>query len=538
MRPPFFPILLLAAIQTASCFRIGYDQECGDDKATDNEACDGADVRGQTCVSLGFAGGTLACTAACQFDFSRCAAQCGNGRQEGTEDCDGLDLGGRTCTQLGFSSGTLTCNDACQFVTGACTVDLNGRASVVFGVPGEILRIVQWDIGNQTWQPALEFTLTGEVAWVLNRVSPDALGTEIVAAMTATATDTRLHLLSFDAQGWHLDESFVLNVPVSDSDKRVFDLQFSSDFQQALLVYSIGTSTPQYRTYDVASGWSPGQPILAIPPNTGEVRWLELAAHPFADEQSLLYVDSNGDITAVMWNGLQWVSASAAVIKYDSGYPSSKPFSFSYEHLSGNLRGFCGDAGAMTPRQFFKQHGEIDFIDIGQAVSASARHTHDQIVPHKDSNQLLFLSAYSHEGVVFDGAGWQPNGGSYDYPSQIGRSISGAWLIGGHELVIAFNGNRHGGSLPWVQWRPSTGWSADKLTEPFAGLDEVRRVQLTSFPAEDRLFALFADDTQQLWAATYDPTNGWSLAGSGPLHPAIVSPATTQPFTVAIWQGP
>lgn len=45
---------------------------CGDNVATPPEACDGADLRGKTCGSLGFAGGTLSCTASCTFETSQC----------------------------------------------------------------------------------------------------------------------------------------------------------------------------------------------------------------------------------------------------------------------------------------------------------------------------------------------------------------------------------------------------------------------------------------------------------------------------------
>jgi hypothetical protein len=46
---------------------------CGNATADgDAEQCDGADLAGEDCISLGFAGGTLACGQACQFDTSGC----------------------------------------------------------------------------------------------------------------------------------------------------------------------------------------------------------------------------------------------------------------------------------------------------------------------------------------------------------------------------------------------------------------------------------------------------------------------------------
>jgi alpha-tubulin suppressor-like RCC1 family protein len=54
---------------------------CGDGVATGDEACDGADLRGQTCVSLGLgAGDGLACSPDCRFDGEACQSSgCGDG---------------------------------------------------------------------------------------------------------------------------------------------------------------------------------------------------------------------------------------------------------------------------------------------------------------------------------------------------------------------------------------------------------------------------------------------------------------------------
>lgn len=50
-----------------------------------------------------------------------CLTMCGNGIREGSEVCDGPDLGGETCQSLGFESGSLSCNSTCTaFNTSGC----------------------------------------------------------------------------------------------------------------------------------------------------------------------------------------------------------------------------------------------------------------------------------------------------------------------------------------------------------------------------------------------------------------------------------
>lgn len=74
---------------------------CGDGVASGTEACDGTDLRGRSCRSLGFAGGTLTCTAACTFDEDRCFTCLADGQfcQTNSQCCSG------TCFEEQCSAG-------------------------------------------------------------------------------------------------------------------------------------------------------------------------------------------------------------------------------------------------------------------------------------------------------------------------------------------------------------------------------------------------------------------------------------------------
>ncbi len=97
---------------------------CGDGFIDPAEECDGSNLQGQTCESLGHynLNGTLGCTATCEYDRADCGGRCGDGVIEGErgEQCEGGNLGGATCESQGFSGGSLTCDSACHLDTSTC----------------------------------------------------------------------------------------------------------------------------------------------------------------------------------------------------------------------------------------------------------------------------------------------------------------------------------------------------------------------------------------------------------------------------------
>lgn len=101
------------------------EPSCGNDLIEGSEMCDGADLGGRTCLLLGYGDGVLGCKPDCAaFHTSDCAAPtelepatgpiCGNDVNEGTEVCDGADLRGASCVSLGYAGGELDCALDCS----------------------------------------------------------------------------------------------------------------------------------------------------------------------------------------------------------------------------------------------------------------------------------------------------------------------------------------------------------------------------------------------------------------------------------------
>jgi len=133
-----YSILFLAPLFLSHCnFNtsglMAIQANCDNGRLEDGEECDGEDLAGQTCELLGYESGTLTCSASCRFDRSQCSggvADCGNGTIENPELCDGVDLDGQTCTSIGFTGGTLACNTDCTLDTSNCSGQACGNGTV------------------------------------------------------------------------------------------------------------------------------------------------------------------------------------------------------------------------------------------------------------------------------------------------------------------------------------------------------------------------------------------------------------------------
>ena len=87
---------------------------CNSNNTADpGEPCDGTDLRGETCVSQGKKGGSLACSS-CAFDKTGCT-NCGEGNIDAGEECDdGNTVSGDGCSATCNNEVTPRCGDGIQ----------------------------------------------------------------------------------------------------------------------------------------------------------------------------------------------------------------------------------------------------------------------------------------------------------------------------------------------------------------------------------------------------------------------------------------
>lgn len=98
---------------------------CGNGELDPEEECENTNLGGRTCTGLGYDGGSLGCLGNCTLDTSACEGEptpvCGDGIIVGSEECEGSNLGGASCVSIGYEDGGLLgCNDDCTFDTDRC----------------------------------------------------------------------------------------------------------------------------------------------------------------------------------------------------------------------------------------------------------------------------------------------------------------------------------------------------------------------------------------------------------------------------------
>ncbi|MBN2722890.1 MAG: SBBP repeat-containing protein [Deltaproteobacteria bacterium] len=101
----------------------GYTHVCGDSMITGEEECDLSDIGGNTCEDLGWYDGIVTCNSECRLDITDCEDNgwCGNEIADTPfEECEGSDMAGETCESLGYYGGNLSCSDNCTFNISDC----------------------------------------------------------------------------------------------------------------------------------------------------------------------------------------------------------------------------------------------------------------------------------------------------------------------------------------------------------------------------------------------------------------------------------
>jgi len=418
----------------------------------------------------------------------------------------------------------------------ATTLDI-GDVRLVYGeLLPEYLTSQRWSRSDGDWsQEQPTPSLGGQTRWVLNKVSPDGRGEEVIAAMTEAVVGMTLRLLRWSGSAWVVD--WRIDSDVIEGETRCFDLEYESS-GDLLVVYATGGTTPVYRTR-TDGVWSLATPLPlndALGPypdtNDGNVLWVELERRPGTDEIALAYADDADDLVAIVWTGTQWDVTSARTLETDLkhnpliGLVYNRVYDLAYESLSGALmvawgNNWVGDfyyamrepgSGVWSPTAEYVPAilaGQVHFLDL--AGDPTTDRIAGGFYDLGDGTERLGLATW-------DGDAWQ-DGGEYDSQtrdvndSATGDAPGAVGWIGASGIAVAIYADDQEGTLDWARWSQLDGWVIqDDESFPTKGYTE--SVWLEPTPTGEQLVLVLSDDDLQLFAAVYDGVD-WTLSNLG-----------------------
>ena len=418
---------------------------------------------------------------------------------------------------------------------------------------------------NRTWDDSLgtwsvengTAPVSGTVRWTVNKVTTDG-SEDLLGVLSDTGSGAELNLVRWDGTAWIVDWSSTA-ITTANLDKRGFDLEYEASSGDALVVYSNNTDTPVYRTRSGGS-WS-GESALPLndgagpnpDPNTGIVHWVELTPRLGSDEITLAYVDANWDLVAIVWDGTQWLTASASALETDvkqsPGTPNviqNRPVDVAYEETTGDaliawgrhgVSGFYYSTRAAGSNSWSAATGvlapvtgEAYFVDL--AAEPGGQQIAGVFMDLGGGTERLGLATWT-------GSAWV-NPGEYDSQTRDvndnapGDVVAAVGWLGTSGTAVAVYSDNDVDTIDWATWTSAGGWVLQPdVTPAITGKGYTESVQIEMFGGQNELMAIFSGSNADLYAATYDGAT-WTVTNSGSALETVLSSVDSAPFSFAI----
>ena len=419
---------------------------------------------------------------------------------------------------------------------------------------GAAARARTWEGMAADWAAESSIPASGaEIRWLQHRLSPSAGDrNEYVLAFSETATGTELEAMRWSGRQWTRDWRGTA-VTAANAGRRGFDMEIE-DSGDVLVVFSDDTETPAFRIFSegqwTAKASLPLNDGAGPNPdtNSGVVHWVELVPRAGTDEMALVFADANADLVAIVWDGADWVTATANTLAtdvktnpndllvgnraFDAAWETSGDLlvAWGVEAIDGyawSVKAAAGDTFT-APAMVAIYGGFVEHIELASEPSA------DRIAGgfYDMGNGTERIGAATWDGTTWtdiieldisvrDSNDMEQG----DFPGDV------EW-VGSTGTAVMVYGDEDPGTLDWVLWTESGGW----VIQPdlaVAGKGETESAILRPFPGQDLLMALFSDDAGDLYGALNDGTS-WTLTNSGAPLEAELSSVTSVPYDFSI----
>jgi hypothetical protein len=390
--------------------------------------------------------------------------------------------------------------------------------------------------GQSTWSPAtVEISLGGEPRFVVPVFFPSA--DEVVAIQWTNGAQSQLDVRRRAANGW-TTELAVSTLPLAHADKRAFDLEREDVSGDGLVVYSIGTSVPVYRTRASGGSWTPETAVPLGGPTTGAVIWVDLVSRRATNEITLAFSTENNHLYVQTWDGAAWDTQTFTRLETNLNSTHFLGFALAYEDLSGDLVAVWGRSQSAWPYVTpwaLRSSGSKTFAAT-QTIHATLPAPMGA-VSERGSDRIAFVweeDTCLPPGVCDDfvaatwtGAGWNgvsivdPDIGT-GYKQRVGSTPTAVGWLNGDAIAVYASTNPVTSGLRWTRWSGGA-WAARATATMSPGLgDQVSyAVVPPSSPQQGLVFVI--GDTQKIWARATDGSGWWNADNGAPFFDFGVS---------------
>ncbi len=270
-----------------------------------------SDESGQTVLDPGVAPDLDGGAPSDARDLADTPLGCGNGRLDPGEECDGDDFGGQTCFSLGYGPGGLACRSDCTFDTLLCGPDSHRLAYEA--VPNAWFKD---DFVDVAWHPEGHYALLVSASRVVVRYDPDAQALQALTLVGSTGqvTPTRVafaasgdaFVVGYDAGGFgHVlrvpdGADSLMDLPEAGQPARFISIRFHGSGEYAMIAGQSGTYSVNYLClFDPATGQTANFKGYNASAGVTDLDWVPEGVLP-AGEAVLLVHGWNG-VDAKLW---------------------------------------------------------------------------------------------------------------------------------------------------------------------------------------------------------------------------------------------
>ena len=348
----------------------------------------------------------------------------------------------------------------------------------------------------------------GTSLWLVLKAHP----TKAEAILGCLDASGRLCVQVWDGDSW--GEALLLTATIGSRNARYrgFDIAYEQSSGDALIVYSIGSTDPEYRVWD-GSSWSDAD--TADLPTGGTLKWVRLAPKPSSDTIMLVTLDQGKDVASAVWDGSQF--GNSISLESRASYAQFEPMDAGWEGQTGQALVVWGwknnQAGYIKYNVWDGNKWGLSSFGPGLANDCYPRYL--RLAPKPASDTILLAVSYDDQSSdppafclkanLWNGFDWSTyttieSGGMEDGSR---RCFDMVFESSGSEAILGWS-DEDVHTLDYRTWTPGPGWSAE-LTGPDLGND-VKLVQLRADPYSDELMlGTITDDSHlqlTLWSGS------------------------------------